>query len=270
MKVSLGFSPCPNDTFIFDALVNGKIDTQGFEFDVILADVEELNKKSFRNELDFTKLSYHAFAFLTSEYNLLDAGSALGNNCGPLLVATKEWDKEALQDAKIAIPGKFTTANFLLKYYSPEIKEKHEVLFSNIENIVLSGKMDAGVIIHENRFTYADRGLVKLVDLGTHWERETKFPIPLGGIAANKRIDEDVQVKFNALLKKSIQYAFENNHKLSTYVTSHAQEMEHSVIQKHINLYVNDFSKQLGFTGEAAIKKMFETIGVGSDLKIIH
>ena len=186
MKISLGYSPCPNDTFIFDALVHGRIDCEGLEFDVHLGDVEELNRLAFAGKLDMTKLSYHAFAYLTDAYRLLPAGSALGHNCGPLLIAREPLDAASLSDAPVAIPGRYTTANFLLSLAYPHLRNKQEVLFSDIESGVASGRYRAGLIIHENRFTYADHGLVKLRDLGEYWEETTGFPIPLGGIVLRR------------------------------------------------------------------------------------
>lgn len=259
MKLSLGFSPCPNDTFIFDAMVHGKIDTEGLEFEVLLADVEELNQKAFAKELDITKLSYHAFAYLLNDYTLLDAGSALGNNCGPLLIAKKNLSQEEINQAKIAIPGKYTTANFLLSLAFPEAQNKVETLFSDIENAVLNDEVDAGLIIHENRFTYQDKGLVKIMDLGEYWESTTQLPIPLGGIVVNKKLPKAIQQKVNRVMKRSVTFALENPTETKEYVKAHAQEMDEKVMYKHINLYVNDYTKDLKTNGKAAIDKLFKT-----------
>jgi 1,4-dihydroxy-6-naphthoate synthase len=259
MKLSLGFSPCPNDTFIFDAMVHGKIDTEGLEFEVLLADVEELNQKAFAKELDITKLSYHAFAYLLNDYTLLDAGSALGNNCGPLLIAKKNLSPEEINQAKIAIPGKYTTANFLLSLAFPEAQNKVETLFSDIENAVLNDEVDAGLIIHENRFTYQDKGLVKIMDLGEYWESTTQLPIPLGGIVVNKKLPKAIQQKVNRVMKRSVTFALENPTETKEYVKAHAQEMDEKVMYNHINLYVNDYTKDLKSNGKAAIDKLFQT-----------
>lgn len=259
MKLSLGFSPCPNDTFIFDAMVHGKIDTEGLEFEVLLADVEELNQKAFAKELDITKLSYHAFAYLLNDYTLLDAGSALGNNCGPLLIAKKNLSPEEINQAKIAIPGKYTTANFLLSLAFPEAQNKVETLFSDIENAVLNDEVDAGLIIHENRFTYQDKGLVKIMDLGEYWESTTQLPIPLGGIVVNKKLPKAIQQKVNRVMKRSVTFALENPTETKEYVKAHAQEMDEKVMYNHINLYVNDYTKDLKTNGKAAIDKLFKT-----------
>lgn len=260
MKLTLGYSPCPNDTFIFDAMVHGKIDTEGLEFDVELADVEELNRKAFNAELDITKLSYHAYAHLTEKYILLRSGSALGNNCGPLLVAARAIPKENLDDLKVAIPGKYTTANFLLSYAFPKVKNKIEILFSDIEAAVLDGKVDLGVIIHENRFTYFERGLHKVMDLGEHWEKTTGLPIPLGGIVARRAFDKELLQKINRVLRRSLEYAFANPDSSRDYVCAHAQEMSYEVMQQHIQLYVNQYSLDLGEKGIAAVENMFDAL----------
>ena len=259
MKLTLGFSPCPNDTFIFDALVNKRIDTEGLEFDVQLGDVETLNTKAFKAELDITKLSYHAFAYMTDDYQLMRSGSALGKNCGPILIAKSEISNLAseIQHLKIAIPGKYTTANFLLGIAFPDAKNKTELVFSEIENSVLSGKADAGLIIHENRFTYQSKGLKKLIDLGEFWETKTGLPIPLGGIAIRKSLPSEVKLKVEKLIRKSIEYAFANPEASKEYVRCHSQEMEPGVIQSHINLYVNNYSVNLGEEGEKAVNKMY-------------
>lgn len=258
MKLSLGFSPCPNDTFIFDAMIHGRIDTEGLEFEVILADVEALNQKAFAGELDITKLSYHAYAHLLDQYILLDAGSALGHNCGPLLIAKKQLSREEVNQSDIAIPGKYTTANFLLGLAFPEATQKREVIFSDIENQVLQEKVQAGLIIHENRFTYQDKGLKKIIDLGEYWESETKMPIPLGGIVVNRRLAPNVQQKVNRVMARSVAYAFDHPEASRPFVKEHAQEMEEAVMQQHINLYVNDYTKGLGEKGRSAVQHMFD------------
>jgi len=191
-NLTLGFSPCPNDTFIFDALLHGRIDTEGLVFEPVMEDVEALNRRAFAGELAVTKLSYHAFAHLTDQYALLDAGSALGNNCGPLLIARQAMTEAEVNAARIAIPGKMTTANFLLSLAFPLAQHKQEVIFSDIENAVLRGDVEAGLIIHENRFTYAQKGLVKILDLGEHWETTTGLPIPLGGIVVRRDLPLEI------------------------------------------------------------------------------
>jgi 1,4-dihydroxy-6-naphthoate synthase len=261
-KLTLGFSPCPNDTFIFDALVNRRIDLGDFELEVVLADVEELNRMAIAGKLDITKISYSAFAHVHYMYQLLNAGSALGNNCGPILIAKRALSNDELKSATIAIPGKNTTANFLMSFAYPEASNKKELLFSEIENAVLNNTVDAGVIIHENRFTFEEKGLIKIADLGEVWEQETSFPIPLGGIAIHRRIKPTVRQQFDSLLRQSVQFAFDNPDASKEYVKCHSQEMDESVMRSHINLYVNQFSLDLGEKGKKAISKMYE---VGRD-----
>ena len=259
MKLTLGFSPCPNDTFIFDALVHHKIDTEGLEFEVIFADVEQLNKWACQGKLDITKLSYNAFTYCVNDYALLDSGSALGNNCGPLLI--KKPNTILTKESKIAIPGKYTTANMLLNIAFPNHQNKVEILFSEIENKVLEGKVDAGLIIHENRFTYEDKGLEKEKDLGEFWEEETGLPIPLGGIVTNRRLPLATQQKIERVLRKSVEFAFENPNSSADYVKFHAQEMGKEVVDAHIALYVNNYSISLGEQGRKAVELLFEKSG---------
>jgi 1,4-dihydroxy-6-naphthoate synthase len=258
MKITLGFSTCPNDTFIFDALVHHKIDTEGLEFEVLLSDVEDLNKLAFQQKLDVTKLSFHAYIYLTEYYRILDAGSALGFNNGPLLISDKKRDLKEIANLKIAKPGKFTTANLLLSIAFPEAKNRVEMLFSEIEDAILSGKVEAGIIIHENRFTYHTKGLVKLMDLGEYWQNLTQKPIPLGCIVVNRRLSDEIQLKINRILKRSVAFAFENPESSISFIKQHAQEMEPEVIKKHIDLYVNEFSQDLGTYGKQAILTLFE------------
>lgn len=270
MRYTLGFSPCPNDTFIFDAMIHGKIDTEGIEFEVIMEDVEALNNRAAAASIHITKLSYHAFAQLANYYVLLDAGSALGNNCGPLLIAKKTMDEADIQDAKIAIPGPMTTANFLLKYAFPKAKHKIPMVFSAIEDAVLEGKADAGLIIHENRFTYAQKGLVKLADLGEIWEQRTQMPIPLGGIVALRTIPAVDLHKINRVMRRSVEYAFANPRDVMPFVRTHAQTMEDAVMQAHINLYVSHFTVNLGAIGREAVRTMFEAVhmeGIEGDVE---
>ncbi|MCF8278055.1 MAG: 1,4-dihydroxy-6-naphthoate synthase [Flavobacteriales bacterium] len=257
-KLTIGFSPCPNDTFIFDALVNGRIDLGDIELEVVLADVEQLNRMALAGKLDITKVSYNAFSQVHYMYQLLNAGSALGNNCGPLLIAKQPLSAEDLKTAKIAIPGKNTTANFLMSFAYPDVQNKQEFLFSDIEKAVLDGTVEAGVIIHENRFTYQEKGLVKLADLGEVWEQTTGFPIPLGGIAIHRRLKPNLRKQFDALLRQSVQFAFDHPEASKDYVKCYAQEMDEAVMRSHIDLYVNHYSLDLGEKGKEAITKMYE------------
>ncbi len=271
MKLTLGFSPCPNDTFIFDALIHHKIDTEGLEFEVFYDDVETLNQKAFRGELDITKLSYHAFAYVTDKYVLLDSGSALGFGVGPLLISDLEISISDLEKGEIrnrnseiknpliGIPGKYTTANFLLGLAFPEATNKQVLVFSEIEDAVLDGRIDIGLIIHENRFTYQDKGLKKIIDLGDYWEKRTGCAIPLGGIVANRNLPLDIQHKINRVLRKSVEYAFANPKSGLEFIKQHAQEMSEEVMYKHIELYVNQYSIELGEEGRKAINLMFDT-----------
>jgi len=264
MKLSIGFSPCPNDTFIFDALIHNKIDTEGLDFEVFFDDVETLNQKALRGELDITKLSFHAFAHVASKYALLDAGSALGFGVGPLLVCN---NKELLESEElnaensfltVGIPGELTTANFLLGIAFPNLRNKEVMVFSEIEDALLNNRIDLGLIIHENRFTYADKGLHKIVDLGSYWEKLTGCAIPLGGIVINRNIDQEIQLKVNRLIRKSVEYAFENPKSGIDFISSHAQEMDEAVMYKHIELYVNKYSINLGEEGRKAIDILFK------------
>ena len=257
MNLSLGFSPCPNDTFIFDAMINNKIDTEGLSFEVTIADVEELNRRAFRRSLDITKLSYFAYTHLVDDYILLTTGSALGNNCGPLLISKPEYLKSTIENLTIAIPGKYTTANFLLSLAYPSATKKIEMRFSDIENAILQNKTDAGVIIHENRFTYQAKGLVKILDLGEYWETLTGLPIPLGGIVIKRKMPSDIVHKVNRILRKSVEYAFAHPASSKEYIRQYAQEMDENVRNQHIQLYVNNFTVDLGETGKRAVKTLF-------------
>jgi 1,4-dihydroxy-6-naphthoate synthase len=278
MRLTLGFSPCPNDTFIFDALIHHKIDTEGLEFKVEYHDVETLNKKAFQKELAITKLSYQAFAYAVEDYELLDAGSALGFGVGPLLI-TKNQElatqlsnfagqdlPQQFHNLKIGIPGKYTTANFLLGLAYPHLQNKELLIFSDIESALLNGDIDLGLIIHENRFTYQDKGLFKVVDLGDFWEKTTESPIPLGGIVINRELPIEVKEKVNRLIRKSVEYAFANPKSGLEYIRSHAQEMDESVMYQHIELYVNQYSVDLGDLGKKAIRAMF---GKARELKFV-
>lgn len=270
MNLTLGFSPCPNDTFIFDALVHQKIDTQGLSFDTQYHDVETLNKKAFSGELDITKLSYHAFAYAIQNYELLDAGSALGFGVGPLVIVrdpklgdllSQDLGKTEsdLAHLKVGIPGKHTTANFLLGLAFPFLQDKQIMVFSDIETALLQGRIDVGLIIHENRFTYAEKGLHKVADLGDYWEKQTGYPIPLGGIAIKRSLPKHIKHAVNALIQESVRFGFAHPKSGLDYIRHHAQEMEEEVMYKHIALYVNSYSEDLGQTGRAAIAHLFET-----------
>jgi len=260
MKLTLGFSPCPNDTFIFDALVNKKIDTEELEFDTVLEDVETLNKWSFEKRLDITKLSYPAFFQNLDKYVLLNSGAALGKGVGPLLISKQNIQHSTLnfQQAKIALPGKNTTANLLFSFAYPEAKNKKHMIFSAIEESVLNEQTELGVIIHENRFTYQQKGLHKVTDLGEYWEEKMKAPIPLGGIAVKRSIEKETSLKIDRLIRKSIEFAFSNYPLITDYVKQHSQEMSEDVMRQHIELYVNNFSIDLGNDGKQAIETLYK------------
>ena len=260
MTLSLGFSPCPNDCFMFDAIVNKRIDLEGLEFSVRMADVEALNQAAFAGEADVTKLSYHAYAFCIGNYVVLDAGSALGRNCGPLLISKHSIAKAdvAAGGLRIAIPGKYTTANFLFGLAFPQAQDKTELVFSAIEPALLDEQFDAGLIIHESRFTYEAKGLRKIIDLGEYWEEETGAPIPLGGMVIRRSLPDEMKRRVNRVLRRSVEYAFAHRTASLDYVRAHAQEMSEDVMYRHIDLYVNEYSIDLGAEGRRAVELLFD------------
>ncbi len=258
ITLKFGFSPCPNDTFILDALVNQKIRSSNINFEFHIADVEELNRLAFKGQLDITKLSFHAFGHITDQYQMFNSGAALGRNCGPLLISKTQLSPQELQECKVAIPGKYTTANLLLGLAYPEIDNKVEMLFSDIEEMLLNGEVDAGLIIHENRFTYQQKGLLKIRDLGEYWEESQQQPIPLGGMVIKRSLSESLKQEVNQLIHQSLRLAFDDPMATMPYVRHYAQEMDPKVIQQHIELYVNDFSLNLGAKGRKAVQTLFE------------
>jgi 1,4-dihydroxy-6-naphthoate synthase len=257
MKLTLGFSPCPNDTFIFDGMVHGRIDTEGLEFDYFLADVEELNKKAFNSEVDITKISCHAFAYAAQNYSILDAGGAIGYGNGPLLISKRMIDPADLPNARIAIPGRYTTANLLFTIAWPGARNKTEYLFSDIEEALLSEGVDAGLLIHESRFTYQKKGLHKIADLGEYWDQLTGLPVPLGSIVIKRKIPTEIAMKVDRVIRKSIEHAREDSLASFDFVSSNAREMDANVMNNHIKLFVNDFSLKLGESGRNAITELF-------------
>ncbi|MBE7172704.1 MAG: 1,4-dihydroxy-6-naphthoate synthase [Williamsia sp.] len=258
MKYTLGFSPCPNDTFIFDALVNGKIDTHGLEFEPVLEDVQTLNTWAREGRLDISKISYGVLPLILDQYAVLDAGGALGKGVGPLLISKAPLPLEKVAQASIAIPGENTTAHMLFSLAFPHARNKQFMLFSKIEEAVLSGQVDAGVIIHENRFTYQQKGLVKLIDLGEYWEKETGSPIPLGGIVVRKSIGKGVQQTIDTLIRESVDYSYQQYPQLADYIKLHSQEMDEAVMRKHIDLYVNNYSLSLQEEGRRAVHRLLD------------
>jgi 1,4-dihydroxy-6-naphthoate synthase len=294
MKLTLGFSPCPNDTFIFDALVNKKIDTEGLDFEVHLEDVQTLNQWALQGKLDITKISYGVLPLVLDRYELLDAGGALGKGVGPLLITTAGRAQSPGQDpgdhrsgitgdirtdgpgdamdgpgrdalvntGTVAIPGENTTAHLLFSLAFPQARNKRFMIFSDIEHAVLSGQADCGVIIHEGRFTYRQKGLARLADLGEFWEEKTGCPIPLGGILVRRGDDPAssgiLAGKINTLIRKSLEYAFSHYPLLPEYVRQHSQEMEEQVMRQHIDLYVNNYSLSLGEDGKKAVATLLQ------------
>ena len=266
MKFTLGFSPCPNDTFIFDALVNNKIDTEGIEFDVALEDVQTLNEWAIAGKIDISKISYGVLPLVLNNYTVLDSGGALGKGVGPLLITKNKKPDEDVDCNTVAIPGRNTTAHLLFSYAFPNALQKQFMRFDNIEKWLLDEQSPinngntakCGVIIHENRFTYEQKGLHKIVDLGEYWEERTQSPIPLGGIVMKRTIDIELQKTVDSLVRKSVEYAFGNYPFITDYVKQHSQEMDEQVMRKHINLYVTDYSLSLGEEGKRAVKKLLE------------
>ncbi|MFH0841087.1 MAG: 1,4-dihydroxy-6-naphthoate synthase [Bacteroidota bacterium] len=256
MKLTLGFSPCPNDTFIFDAMVNGRIDTEGLEFDYLMTDIEELNSRALSGDVDITKLSLLAYAHASHNYLILDSGSAIGHRNGPLLISKRHIDLKNIATARIAIPGKNTTANMLLTIFWPEAVNKKEFKFSDIEDAILRDDADAGLIIHEKRFTYHKRGFLKLADLGEQWEKLTYLPIPLGTIAINRRIPEETALKVNRIIHRSLEHAYHDSLASYDFIRANAQEMDSTVMNKHIKLFVNKYTSNLGREGKRAISEL--------------
>lgn len=256
MLLTLGYSPCPNDTFIFDALVNKKIDTGGLDFEVVLEDVQTLNEWARQGKLDITKISYGVLPLILEQYQVLNAGGALGKGVGPLLIARSAIAIN--EHTTVAIPGENTTAHMLFSLAYPYVKQKQFKIFSAIEEAVLKGEVDAGVIIHENRFTYADKGLHKITDLGDYWEKNTGNPIPLGGIVMKRSFEPALMRRIDKLIAASVQDSFKKYPVISNYVQQYAQEMSDTVMRQHIDLYVNGYSLQLGESGRAAVNKFLE------------
>lgn len=243
---------------MLDALVHGRIDTGNLSFEPVMEDVETLNRMAMEGKLDVTKLSYHAFCYCTGKYQLLQSGSALGRGCGPLLIAKRPLEVDGIITGPVAIPGAFTTANLLFSLAYPAAKNKTGMVFSDIEAKVLSGEVVAGVIIHENRFTYAAKGLHKILDLGEYWESKTGSPIPLGGIVVRREWPEQLKSAMNRLVAESVAYAFAHPEASRDYVRCHAQEMDEFVMQQHIDLYVNEYSLALGSVGQQAVRQVFD------------
>jgi 1,4-dihydroxy-6-naphthoate synthase len=265
MKLSLGFSTCPNDTFMFEALVNKRIQVKGYEFELFLADVEELNKKAMKEDLDISKISIASYPYFASSYQILSAGGAIGTGNGPVLVSKNKIYPDELDDLLVAVPGNHTTAKLLMTIMYPEAKNLKEFLFSDIENAVLSNETDAGVIIHENRFTYQEKGLRKIVDLGEEWEKLSHLPLPLGGIVIKRNLSNTIKTEINKLLAESIRFALDKPLLSLPFIKNYAQNLDEAIIFQHIKLFVNEYSAQMGEEGKEAIRALFNKgIKVGS------
>jgi len=258
MNLTLGFSTCPNDTFIFDALVNKRISANNFDFTLHLADVEELNKLVLNQELDVSKISYGVYPSVSDNYIVLNAGSAIGRANGPLLVSKHKIYPDEINSLNIAIPGIHTTANLLFSIAFPMATQKKEYLFSDIEEVVLSGECDAGLLIHESRFTYEERGLKKIFDIGELWESRFGHMIPLGGIVAKRSLPHPIIQQLSDAIAESVRFAFTYPEASKSFVCQHAQAMNPEVMQQHIQLYVNEYSENLGKQGQESIHFMFK------------
>ena len=258
MNLSLGFSPCPNDTFVFDALVHGRVEASGLRFRERLEDVETLNALARQGVLDVSKVSYGAIPHLLDEYTLLRSGGALGRGCGPLLVVREGVGLEEIRGGAIAIPGALTTANLLLRLWDPSLPTRQEMVYSEIMPAVARGEVAAGLIIHESRFTYPAYDLTALLDLGEWWEAETGLPIPLGGLVAKRSLGKQVVRQIENGIRRSVEHAFANPDASAEYVLAHAQEMEPTTVRQHIDLYVNPFSVDLGEEGIRAVQTLLE------------
>lgn len=253
MQIQLAFSTCPNDTFIFEALVNNRLSDVSYSFDYALADIQELNRLALDAQVDMVKISYALYPMISENYQLLTAGSALGRGVGPLVVSKRKIYPDEVEHAKVAIPGETTTANMLFTLAFPNAKNKHVYLFSDIEEAVLQNEADVGVLIHEGRFTFEQKGLKKIIDLGDFWERTSSHPIPLGGIAVRRCLPEKVKQELNSLTRQSVEFAFANTQVVMPFIKKYAQEMDEHVMQKHISLYVNGFTIDLGEKGKQAV-----------------
>ena len=266
--ISLGFSPCPNDTFIFYALANKRIGTKGLDFNPLIEDVETLNQLAMKRAIDVTKISCHAFYYLQEDYHFLKTGGAFGRGCGPLLVQESEDRSQKSEIKKIAIPGELTTAFLLLKLYltspsntshiSPLTSHFIPMPFHEIMDAVRDGKVNAGLIIHESRFTYHEYGLTKIVDLGDWWEKETGLPIPLGGIIAKKSLGLQTVKTIESLIRTGVEYSMHHKKEVMPFIKKYSQELSDDVILKHISLYVNDYTIDIGNAGEAALYELMK------------
>jgi len=263
--LTLGFSPCPNDTFIFHALVHGLVDCPGIALAERLEDVETLNRLALDEALDIAKVSFHLLGHIRDNYVLLRSGGAMGRGCGPLVVSARFTGMDQLKGRRIAVPGRYTTASLLLRLFDPHLDDIVHIPFNEIMGAIARGEVDAGVIIHESRFTYQEAGLSRLLDLGEWWERETGRPIPLGGIVARRSLGKEVVLAIESSLRASVAYALAHPAEANDYIRAHSQEMSDEVCAAHVNLYVNNFSLDLGAEGEAAVSALLsraEAVGL--------
>ena len=256
--LSLGFSPCPNDTFIFNALVNGMVETAGFRVQAQLHDVETLNQMAFQGVLDVTKLSFFAWLAVQDRYNLLASGGALGFGCGPVVIASKPLTAADMADCRIVLPGEWTTAHLLFRLWAPRARQRFFAPYDRIFDILSDGRADCGVIIHESRFTFQQKGFAAIADLGAWWEQQTGLPIPLGCIAAHKRLGKDAASALEDAIRRSIALAHQDPAAALPYIRAHSQEMTAEVLEAHIHTFVNDFSLDLGPTGREAVAALAE------------
>ncbi len=258
MKITIAYSPCPNDTFMFHSVAKGLVRMDGCEFDVHLHDVETLNRMAFEGVYDVTKLSFHAWLLVADRYEMLGAGAALGYGCGPVVVSRRDIAPEELPRCRLAVPGEFTTAHLLLRLWAPDVADKVFVRYDEVMGMVASGEVDAGVIIHEGRFTYERAGLRLLADLGQWWQDKTSLPIPLGCIAARKELGPERIADIERLLRRGIGESFDRPDRTTEYVRQYAQEMDPDVLAAHIRTFVNDYSRDIGDEGRLAVAKLGE------------
>lgn len=261
MKISINISTCPNDTFMFDALIHKKIDTLGYEFELTMADIEQLNSYAIKNLVNITKLSYALYPTISDNYQILKSGSAIGRGNGPLLVSRRKIYPDELHDAVVAIPGEMTTANFLLSKVFPKVKEKKAYLFSDVATAILDSEVDCGVLIHEQRFRYKEMGLQLVADLGEEWEKLTGKMIPLGAIVIQRELPSKVKKDIEQLIRKSVQFAFDNPKSSYNFVKNNAKELDDETIGKHIEMFVNNYSIDLTDIGVASVEELFSSAG---------
>lgn len=262
MKITLNISTCPNDTFMFDALVHGRINCRGYSFDLTMSDIDVLNQTVSNDDVDVSKISYAHYSNISSRYNVLRSGGALGSGNGPLLVSKRKIYSDEIEDLKIAIPGENTSANLLLNFASSKIKERRVYLFSDISEAILSDEVDAGVLIHEERFSYSKKGLRLVLDLGQNWEQKSGLLVPLGAIVVNKNLDLKVQKDISELIRESIGYALRNPSDSCQFVKNHAKELSDDTIKKHIDMFVNDYSLDVGEKGIKSVVEFLKNSGV--------